>query len=83
MSEEPRFASVGWKFLGVAWLICLVPTYYFVFSVTMDNTPAALRLGSIAFMAGFVAAIITWIVNTLLGYIAGRGNSEITDTDED
>ena len=83
MSEEPRFSSVGWLFLGVTWLICLVPTYYFVFSVTMDNTPVALRLGSIAFMAGIVAAFLTWIANTVLGYIAGRGESDDAKTDED
>lgn len=83
MSEEPRYASVGWLFLGITWLICLVPTYYFVYSVTMDNTPVALRLGSIAFMAGFVAAILTWIANTALGYIAGGSGTDDTKTDED
>lgn len=83
MSEEPRYASVGWIFLGITWLICLAPTYYFIYSVTMDNTPVALRLGSIAFMAGFVAAIITWIVNTALGYIAGGTASDDTTADEE
>ena len=70
MTTESRFDSVGWIFFGVVWLLSLAPTYYLMSLLTVDTTPVRFLVGTTAFVAGFGTAILTWIVNSLLGYIA-------------
>jgi hypothetical protein len=72
MTTQSRFESVGWIFFAVAWILSLFPVGYMIFQATLDSTPIATRCGATFFRAGFVAAILSWLANSILGMIADR-----------
>lgn len=81
MREESRYDSVGWIFFSVATLLSLGPAIYVIFQITIDSTPISMRIGSGLFLAGFAAAILSWIANSILGYIADRREGDAPETD--
>ena len=84
MSDEPRFSSVGWVFYGSTLLILTPPLVYLMFETTYEETSVGTIVGMALFLAGMVAAIFTWIVNSILGVIANkRMNREDVITDDD
>ena len=80
MTPESRFDSVGWIFLGVAWLLLLAPAYYAVSMLLLDTTPVPFVVGTTVFLSAFGAAFFTWIVNSILGYVADRRVAPATTT---
>ena len=83
MSEELRFSSVGWVFFGSTLLIASPPLIYLMFETTNDETPVATTVGMALFLAGIVAAIFTWIVNSILGIIANKRLNRINGVSGD
>ena len=85
MTSESRFDSVGWIFFGVTWILSIGPVMYSMFQITDDSTPLRFQVGSAILMAGIVAAVISWIVNSILGFIADRrtGSTDAVTVEEE
>lgn len=82
MTSRIRIDSVGWKFFTVVWLLILGPTAYWIWENTLHTTPAMLRGGSALFLAGMVAAVISWLANCILGFIVGEESPDAPDEEE-
>jgi len=68
MAKQARTSidSVGWRFWFVAFLVLLVPSIYFSWQVVSEKEAWPIPAGLGAILAGFLAAMVAWIVNSVL-----------------
>jgi uncharacterized membrane protein (DUF485 family) len=63
--REP-IVSVGWLFWFIVFVVVLGPAVYLSFQVVDENEAAPIPVGMGVILAGFLAAIVAWIVNAIL-----------------
>jgi uncharacterized membrane protein len=78
MAKKARTSidSVGWLFWFVVFLVLLGPSIYLSFQWVTEDEAAPIPVGMGVLLAGFVAAIVAWIVNSILQARARRQQSE-------
>lgn len=72
MSATGRIDSVGWIFFGVVLALITPACIYMVYSITHDSVTPGTRIGSGVTLAFFVAAVVSFLVNSLLQLRARR-----------
>lgn len=70
--EGPRFESAGWGFFLVSWIVFAVPCIYIMYQNAYNDTSPMVYLGFGIFLAGGLAGVLTWIVNSILQARAER-----------
>lgn len=63
---RPRLEAVGWLFWSIAFAVLLGPSIYGAWQVVMDDQEWPIPVGMGVLLAGFLAAIVAWIVNSIL-----------------
>ena len=74
MEKEKRFKleAAGWGVWGVLALILVGPMIYYASTLVQKDTPGTVPVGIGVIFAAVVAALVTWIVNSVLQSIYNR-----------
>jgi threonine/homoserine/homoserine lactone efflux protein len=64
--DRVPIASVGWLFWFIVFVLALGPAVYLSFQVVDEDQAAPIPVGMGVILAGFLAAIVAWIVNAIL-----------------
>jgi len=70
--RQGRIDSVGWVFWFIAFLVLLAPAIYFCIQIVDEDKELPIPVAMGVLLALFLAAIVSWIVNTILQTIAKR-----------
>lgn len=78
MAKQARtpIDSVGWVFWFIAFIVFLGPSIYLSWQVVRDDQAAPIPVGMGAILAGFLAALLSWVVNTVLQTRSKRRHTE-------
>ena len=78
MAKQVRTSidSVGWLFWFVAFLVLLGPSIYLSWQVVSENEARVIPVGLGTILAGFLAAMVAWIVNSILHIRVKRRHTE-------
>lgn len=72
MSAPDRIETVGWIFFGVVLALSTPICVYLMYEITHESVTHGTRIGSGVTLAFFVAAVLSFLVNSALQFRARR-----------